>query len=804
MANFIRVICLSVLVVFSAEGNAQKIDSMMNIYNDMFPQEKLHVHFDKSYYNPGETIWFKGYVMSGPNLSNISKNLYAELLDEQGEVLQRKIAPIIGSAASASFDIPAKYNKSGLHFRAYTNWMLNFDTAFLYEKNIRIISAASPKPTAVKKEMFLQFFPEGGDLVDGVESLLAFKANDQYGRPVDVKGQLVNKAGKKVQDFASTHNGMGQLLFTPAKGESYKALWKDAAGKDQTTPIPDAIKGGVALHLVSNEGELVFSVRKATTDTTRLRRLVLIGHINQQIVYKSKINFAANSSVVNGTIPVVDFPAGIFQLTLFDDQEKPLQERVAFVNNYDYMFDAYMSVGAKKLTKRGKNVLEIEVPDTLLSNLSIAVTDAEINMPEEGEDNIYSRLLLTSDIKGYVHNPGYYFSSYADSVRRQLDLVMLTNGWRRFNWDDLAQGKTPVIRYEPDDYMTVQGSLTGIDPSKIPVNTSLVMIAQFKDSSRQFLTATVDRKGAFAVPGLMFYDTATIHYQFNNNKTLADRVIMNLNSNLIKQSYLKKLPSTTNTTAAYILDSAVARNKRIVQQYASLEAERAKNARILDEVVVKARVKSTIEKMDETYASGMFKGGDGYSFDLVNDPFATASMSVFQYLQGKVPGLQITNENSGSPTLTWRGGAPGVYMNEMQQDLQSIANIPMSDIAYIKVFRPPFMGGFGGANGAIAIYTKKGGEMVQDNSIKGLSMVKLAGYSPVKQFYSPNYGEYNSLHESNDLRTTLYWDPNLYFDKDKKKLTVTFYNSDITKKVRVIMEGVNNMGKLTRVEEVLE
>lgn len=806
MKNRVRIVALlSLVTFFTVAAHAQMIDSMMNVYSQRYPQEKIYVQFDKDYYNPGETIWFKAYIMSGTQLSDISKNFYAELLDESGKVLQRIISPVVRSSAASSFDIPAGYKSAALHFRAYTAWMLNFDADFLYEKNIPIISAPAVKPLPPVPTSF-GFFPEGGDLVEGVESVLAFKATDRYGRPVKVKGTIFTSSGKKVDDFETVHYGMGTIFFTPVKGETYTARWKDSTNKEYTTALPKAKKEGIVMSLIANSGSVIFALKKDPEDTTgsESRKLILMGHINQQIVYKAKINFSAKSAHVTGSIPTDQFPAGIFQLTLFDDQDRPLQERIVFINNYDYIFDAYVNIGEKKLAKRGKNTIEIEVPDTLQSNLSISVTDANINILNNKQDNIYSRMLLTGDIKGYVYNPGYYFSSFADSVRRQLDLVMLTNGWRRFKWEDLAKGNTPPVKYEPESYLAVGGTVSGIDPSKLPVGTSLNMIVQFKDSSRQIVMAPVDKEGRFELPGLLFMDTASIYYQFNNNKGLADRVVVHVDNDFLKQSGITRPPSAANRALAYLPDSAVARNKRIVEQYAYLDAEKAKRAKVLDEVVITGRVKSNTDKLDERYASGMFRGGDGYSFDLMTDPFAASSISVFQYLQGKVAGLQISNAQSGSPSLSWRGGSPGLYLDEMQMDAEAIMNIPMQDIAYIKVFRPPFMGGFGGANGAIAIYTKKGGDQPADNSFKGLSTVKLAGYSPVKEFYSPDYSEPDPNPETSDLRTTLYWNPYLFFDKDKKRTTITFYNNDITKKINIVIEGLNENGKLTRVEEIIQ
>ena len=156
---------------------AQKLDSMMSVYASNYPQEKVYVHFDKNLYNPGETIWFKAYVFSGNLPSLVSKNFYAELSDAEGNLLQRKMAPLYESTAAGNFDIPANIKTNNLHFRAYTVWMMNFDTAFMYEKDIRIINkkSDSSKKNETAQKRYLQFFPEGGDLIAGWKIILHSK-----------------------------------------------------------------------------------------------------------------------------------------------------------------------------------------------------------------------------------------------------------------------------------------------------------------------------------------------------------------------------------------------------------------------------------------------------------------------------------------------------------------------------------------------------------------------------------------------------------------------------------------------------
>jgi len=222
----------------------------------------------------------------------------------------------------------------------------------------------------------------------------------------------------------------------------------------------------------------------------------------------------------------------------------------------------------------------------------------------------------------------------------------------------------------------------------------------------------------------------------------------------------------------------------------------------LENVTVRSRGKSQKQIMDEKYASGLFSGGDGYEFDLANDPLAAGSLNIFNYLQGKVAGLQISTVGS-QPTLQWRGGSPQLYLDQTPIDANFVSSLSVNDVAYIKVFRPPFMGGFNGANGAIAIYTRKGTD-VKSEPGKGLASNKVYGYTPIKEFYSPNYASFTIRNEQRDIRTTLYWNPSLITAPQKNQLVVSFYNNDISGAFRVIIEGMTRDGKLAHIEQIME
>jgi hypothetical protein len=798
-----KLLSLFIITIFFSplSPSAQKIDSMMNVYSEKFPQEKLYLQFDKKAYNPGERIWYKAYLFTGFDPSPFSKNFYAEIYDAFGNLILRNTAPIVESTASGSFDLPATFEGTRIHIRAYTTWMLNFDTSFVFTKDLRIIgssqdSSVHPDPTPTS----LHFFPEGGDLVAGTENTIAFKAEDAFGQPRNVSGILYEQSGKAVTNFNTVHNGMGKILLSPDKQDVFYAVWKDEKGTEHRTDLPPVKSSGIVLRVLNTNQKLIFSVARPAESLAN-QQVVVFAHMNQQLVYKAVVNLK-EASMSGGNIPTGELPTGILQVTVFDMNQVPLAERVCFINNHNYGFEAMLNMSAKSLKKRGRNVLDIVLPDTLQSNLSLAVTDAEVDGNRTWDDNIVTSLLLTADLRGYVKDPYYYFRNNSDSLIQQLDLVMLTHGWRRFKWEDLARGKTPVIKFPIENYLSLNAEVLGVVNSRIAKDESLLVIFQNKDSATNMLTVPYVNNGKFRLPGLIFFDTAKAFYQFTVNRNLSNESAVVFKNGLY--SGFKKLRPFNMTMAVWSPDdsSLIRKNQQVFVEIARVRDQQRK-VQNLAVVTIRGRSKSEKEKLDEEYSSGLFSGGNATIFDLVNDVSASSYIDVFTYLQSRVAGLQITNAGP-TPTLQWRGSTPTIFLNEMQVDASQVKNIPMTDLAMLKVFSPgSAIGVGGGAGGTIAIYTKKGRDKRVDPSIKGLEMARVTGYSPVREFYSPDY-LINPEPETDDIRTTLYWNPNILGGNGKTRFSIPFYNSDVTHQFRIILEGYNMEGKLMHVEKIIE
>ena len=788
---------LLILVFTFLYTAAQNIDSVIERYANNYAQERTYLQYDKSTYVPGETIWFKAYLMEGMYPAERgSKTFYTDWTDDKGNVLSHLVSPVQEATTNGQFDIPANYSGKFIHVKAYTKWMLNFDTAFLYEKDIMILSR-NPTTLSAKTAVVptLVFFPEGGDAVEGVVNKIAFKVNDQLGRPVKINGVVKNNQGKIIDSLRVFHDGMGYFFISPKPDETFIAKWKDDKGIEYTTPLPVIKPSGISLRVTLSGNRRNFSISSVPGAATNPGIIHIVGTQNQFQVFK--VTKDVTSGNVQGAIPTQDLPSGILTITVFDDKWNPLAERITYINNQEYTFTAEMNVQRWGLNKRARNEIEIAVPDSLPANFAVSVTDADIDA--DSSNNIISHLLLTGDLKGQVYNPWYYFSSTTDVVSGNLDLVMLTHGWRRFKWENVTKGKMPVIGFPKDtSYLTLSGKVYGATPSQLREKPYVILvISQKAGEGNKILYIPVEPSGVFNEPSFVFFDTAHLYYQLSKSikeaslQFMENRLPPFRNRIAARGVFYNQLGDTTGNSRHFQLSDEMA---RLLQQY---------EGKVLENVILKTKTKTPLQVLDEKYASGLFSGGDGYQFDLVNDKLSFGSPNIFSYLQGKVAGLNI-NTTGNPPSLEWRGGSPSLFLDESLADVSLLSSISVSDVAYIKVFRPPFFGpAGGGSGGAIAIYTRRGND-AQNVTGKGLASNNISGYTVIRQFYAPNYSSFNAANERQDLRTTLYWNPQVITTALKNKVLLTFYNNDVSKKFRVIIEGMGKDGRLVHLEQIME
>lgn len=800
----------SVILAFSDPDPLEvKIAKALQTYQTVYPQEKVYLQTDKQYYVGGETIWFKGYVTKDHLASTISTVFYADLLDKDNHVVQHMKVPAVKGAAWGDFPLADGFPPGDYRIRAYTAWMLNFDPGFLAYKDVHVYApgaaaeegqgGAAPADgdsggqNAGAQAFSVQFFPEGGDLIETVESVVAFKAIGANGLPVEVTGTITDGQGTVVDSIRSVHDGMGTFNLKPASGMQYTASVQTADGRSQSFALPAAKKEGATIHIINmNNGKLFFQAKRGDMNADTYDKLRLVAQTQGHLVYYAPVDFS--HGYIGGVITVDKAPSGIMQITLFTEDGRPLAERLVFIRNQLDLLPLTLEQQQVSLSPRGLNSFLLALPDTIQGSYSVAVTDADQVDAGADQENILSGLWLTSDIKGNVYHPGWYFATVDSATNAGLDLVMLTNGWRRFAWEKILDGKYPDIRYDAE--MTGL-SITGraMNRNK-PLNNGKVSLI-FK-ATRDTLTiissGVSNKEGYFRSENLHFHDSATLYYKATDSSHKGRLVDLSFLPPLNEDS-VPVLPVPIRSTPAPAAG---------LDNYLTLAQERNQvqtmiNNRMvqLKEVSITADKVSKEKKLNDAYAHGAFKSSDGRILDLTGQPLPF--INVFQYLQGKIAGLLIEGDIT-SPTITWRGDTPGLYLNEFPSTTMDIANLMIDDIAMVKVFPPPFMGALGGAGGGIAIYTKTGS--ATSSNIRGYESTRVMGFSVVRQFYSPDYSVKQDIHDLPDKRATLYWNPDLQPDSTGQRL-IRFYNTDITKRYRIVLEGIDQYGRVGHIEKVV-
>ena len=439
-------ICQSYLVLAQKASGIEGISQSLENYDTSFPFEKVYVHTDRKYYSPGEMVWFQAYLVDGKTLepSGLSTVIMVDLYDSEHELLAQRKIYSNGGFGNGDIKLPSDLKGGVYILKAYTNWMKNFDEAFMFEKKL-VVMDDSWAPTKVSdNEVDIQFFPEGGHLVDYVRSRVAFKAIDASGRGISVTGQVTDESGNEIAEFKTEHDGMGVFSFTPEMGKKYSAK---IDSNSTSFPLQAVEDKGFVIEVDNSNANLLKVVLRSNENTNKAQKFSLIIHSKRQVIYALEPKFTENENLI--TLPKIHFPNGISHITLFDSQSNVVLERLIFVGNSKRKIT--VSTDQESYAPRSKVTAKIDVKESngmpVEGLFSVSVLDLGQTLDRAPNQTIYSDLFLTSDLKGYIDNPMYYFDPNYEKTKPHLDLVMMSHGWSRFSWDDILQ-ELPQPEYQ--------------------------------------------------------------------------------------------------------------------------------------------------------------------------------------------------------------------------------------------------------------------------------------------------------------------------------------------------------------------
>lgn len=819
----------SLFFVVSTLTSAQVVSidkKTLEKFKNEYPQEKVFLQTDKTQYFSGDVVWMKAWCMLDGLPTYLSKILYIDIVNAKGVVVQKKMYQLDSlSSTAASFDLPQNLSSGNYSINAYTLWMLNFPE-FIYSKNIYVYGTDYKITTNSNKvpKLKIHFFPEGGDIIAGVKNRVAFKVTDDNGLPLAIKGNILHSNGTTITLFETQHDGMGVFEANFEAGVNYTANIANSNGSSLEFKLPTVKDEGISMKVDnSNANRVVVLLNRAEKNKDQYNEVKLVAQINYHVVFTANLNIDEGQTAA--PITKKNLPPGILHITLFNNKNIPIAERLVFVENYA-IEKPTVKLENISLKARAKNRISFSL-DSSKNALSVAVT-ATLNESDGAlENNIASSFLVTTDLKGFISNPGYYFKNKDAITLRHLDLLLMTQGWRRFDWKKITQNQYAQIQYPVESSIVIRGKLTKSDRTVAVKEGHVAFVIRGEDSTRIMADASVTDKGEFLLSDLNFKKKASIAYQGTNSKK--EKLIVDVK---LDPSYIDSL-SKSNNSALVNLDTTNINDRENAWAnflYGSIKKDTTPfQGKDLGNVTVKAKRLSKVDSLNNVYATGPFAMGTS----VVPDDYKYA-ISIWQMLQQAVPGLTVegnpfdptvffnrfkglnalSDNTSSSTSISNSNGDVSVdivtqtsgiafFINEINVSKDVVNSLSVDDVALIKVLKNEG-GSLGATEGVIAIYTKKGGPVNFNPYEKTFTVIERSGYAIVRQFFAPDYEQDPNLDKNiTDKRFTVYWNGNIKPAKDGK-YRFQFFNNDISNNLKLIIQGIDADGQFIYTEQILQ
>ncbi len=809
--SIFRLFILSAITLFVSfrpddDEFIKRLLDQFRAYNEQRPTEKVYIHTDRDAYITGETIWLKGYVFNGDSheADTISRVVYVDLVDPLARRVRLRLQlRATDSYAPGQLSLPDSLPSGTYQLRAYTNFMRNYPDAYFFTKNLTILrpdetslTTQSVRNQSEKKQPDVQFLPEGGQLITGIESRVAFKSVSASGHSASIAGFIIDGKKDTITGFASTHLGMGFFPFKPEAAQSYTAFIQLPDGTLTSYPIPAVQAQGVVMQVdnLSNKDNVLVYIRHNKASVGPGTAFTFIAQTRGHIVQAAKIPTAKTSALIR--LPRSGFLEGIAQLTLFDETNRPVCERLVFVDKQERI-KVTLLPGKASYKNREQVDLTITTTDAegkpVAANLSLSAVDARLApLADSNDATIRSHLLLSSDLTGTVEQPDYYFKPIHTDRAIQLDLLMMTQGWRRFAWTDVLSGTIPPVTYPVEQGLSLTGRVVRPNQKEAGGKVKLTFMMVNKDSTRTFLAGETSENGNYAAYDLDFADTTTVLIQAlkgNANRNLT----IKLDQLLAPTVTITQVPYNSLEFRRDEFDDFLKRTK----EYQEIERQIRRNGEVLlQSVTVKAK------KYQERDSRTIYGTPDAsVKFDQSN---TAGRLTVLDVIQGRVAGVQVTGTGFGA-RVQIRGAAsfsgpvePLFVVDGMPMDLQGVMSISVQDVDRVDVLKGASAAIYGsrGSGGVISVLTKRGAPSYDFSKdiTPGTLVAKLPGYGPVREFYAPRYTEKKPEHRRPDYRTTLFWAPMIQTSTDGKA-TVSFFTSDAKTDLRIRAEGGTIDGK---------
>ena len=752
--------------------------------NGSFPSEIIYIQTDKQTYFTDENIWFRAFLLHAETFELIanSQYVYAEIINQQGEVKNRIMIRQQNGVFAGYIPVHENLEAGTYTLRFYTRHVEQFGEEFFFTRTIQIITPQSlqestphtPYPIPhTPNDFALTFHPEGGDIPAGVYTRIAFKAINSTGLGEDVHGEIVNNNGNRVTTFESTHLGMGYFHIVANGEEQLTAIVRNNHGIEQRVPLPRARENIVSLQITQEDGFVV----------------VRLPNVQQRVVYLSIQHRGEelhaerwNNNRTELVIPEDNLPTGVIGFILSDDRGIPMSERQIFnVSRFDVVNTTFSTEQESYSVRERVNASVLVTDDDgspLLANFSISVINHDM-VSYDASINILSHLLLSSDLRGHIEDPAFYFSSENKNRKEKLDLVMLTHGWTRFDTRIVSQENVERRHFETS--LSLSGYLEG---SLVRRRSNQPVTLLSLDLPLVYTTIT-DDQGRFTFRNIDFPEGTEFIVQGSTGTTVR----------VNEQSF----PRVSTMFLPRIQPPSIS-NDQLQNDFHRQLLDDGIWALELDEFIVTGRrepVNLRIHPLSNPLNTRLTRedlGGWRYT-----------STSMFQLIRNTVPGLLTTEEGElifERKLMNFlilqdeNPPPPLIFLDRTEINSEILESLPADIVESIEYIsnRPASEFGMRAYGGVIMITTT--GEPTQLTRFPNVTVVRPLGHQITREFFSPAYTTQNQrLNPRADLRTTIYWNPSVTTEADGRA-TLSFYTSDHVGNYVVIIEGITYDGRL--------
>lgn len=776
-------------------------------------QEKLHLHTDRDHYLAGDTVWLRAHCVDARSHRPVaeSRYVYVELHDDEGK-LARRIKLLARDGRYAGY-LPLPADAGGDYaLVAYTLFMANQGSDYFFKKPISVAPLRPDAKVGARTERRIgafdvQFFPEGGYLIDDIRCRVAFKALADDGLSVEVEGVIRNARGEFVDSIRSLHAGMGCAAFTPRDGERYYAECSIPSGQTRRFELPATDNDACVLRVLSEEERFTVQV---------LARRPLPEGLSLALLCRGNLLYRETWEPQR---PALVFeregiPGGVLQLLLLDAEGNALSERLLFNRSEERARVSLAAAGERAPRRKQTLTVEVRNPDgsPAEGDFSLSVTDrAAVPRPEGA--SICATLLLTSELRGYIEDPDWYFDSAHAAAETALDALLMTQGWRRYDVPALLRGERPALHYPLEAGQEIAGRINkgGIWNRKHGLNRYEVQL--LAPQWGYVTSAPVAEDGTFALNGFDFPDSTTFVLRPVGRSGPQRNAYITLTRDSFPEvgELPKRMPEPEEKPYE-------AQAREYVARRGSTDLRNV----TIDTVFVVHHRRDENPEPEHRLAS------HSWNEQQIKDSGSETILDFLQRLPGvyvrgshiwyhdKVPAFLINGHLDESIAMLENPMGGINYFNKTGQNIKSRKIIYADDYESLPtcLFYPlalvksiEFIPGGNSViwgpglpnNGIFSITLKKSYELERsflDESFNNSTLISPIGYQTPSEFYSPSYPTIvHRLVNTPDYRLTIYWNSQLELNK-RGQVLVEFYSSDTSSKYDAVIYGVTKDGKI--------